>query len=340
MAVEPRQEASPGQRRFHDRELAGVYRATLDGVILDCNEALARILGHASREELLRHGEALRFDGRAAALTRLRREGAVAGEEGCLHRTDGRQALVVYSERLGLDPDGREVVEGTVIDVTARRGAPAERLLTALAGGVAHRVTEPLSSVVANLGYAIETLSAAGPRGGLRDGETTLELDRALRDAKRGADAIRGVLRDLAVFARPAGAADGTADLHRALTSALSVVAAEGRGRARVVADLGESLVVRGSEPVLGRCLLQILLDALEAMAVGGHDHVLRVTARRAGAWAEVEVSDTGLRGDTGADHGPGLLGIGVVVSALRGRLAVEATPSGGRLVRVELPVA
>ena len=34
---------------------AGVYRATLDGRILDCNEAFANIFGYGSRSECLTH---------------------------------------------------------------------------------------------------------------------------------------------------------------------------------------------------------------------------------------------------------------------------------------------
>ncbi len=40
-------------RLLFERSLAGVYRITMDGRILDCNDACARILGYASRDELL-----------------------------------------------------------------------------------------------------------------------------------------------------------------------------------------------------------------------------------------------------------------------------------------------
>lgn len=40
-------------RMLFDRNVAGVFRSTLDGRILDCNDALARFLGYASRDELL-----------------------------------------------------------------------------------------------------------------------------------------------------------------------------------------------------------------------------------------------------------------------------------------------
>ena len=40
-------------RLLFERSLAGVLRTTLDGRILDCNEACARIFGFASREEMI-----------------------------------------------------------------------------------------------------------------------------------------------------------------------------------------------------------------------------------------------------------------------------------------------
>lgn len=40
-------------RMLFDRNIAGVFRSTLDGRILDCNESLVHYLGYDSREELL-----------------------------------------------------------------------------------------------------------------------------------------------------------------------------------------------------------------------------------------------------------------------------------------------
>ena len=42
-------------RMLFERSLAGVYRSTIDGRILDVNEACFRIFGYASREEHLAH---------------------------------------------------------------------------------------------------------------------------------------------------------------------------------------------------------------------------------------------------------------------------------------------
>ena len=45
------------ERRYEqlvNRNPAGVYRVTMDGRFLECNEALVRILGYADRDELMK----------------------------------------------------------------------------------------------------------------------------------------------------------------------------------------------------------------------------------------------------------------------------------------------
>lgn len=50
-----RQQSEERYRMLFDRNVAGVFRSTLDGRILDCNDALVQYLGYDSREDLLAH---------------------------------------------------------------------------------------------------------------------------------------------------------------------------------------------------------------------------------------------------------------------------------------------
>ena len=52
-AEEALQGSEERYRMLFERNLAGVFRSTPDGLILDCNDSFARILGYASRAELL-----------------------------------------------------------------------------------------------------------------------------------------------------------------------------------------------------------------------------------------------------------------------------------------------
>jgi diguanylate cyclase (GGDEF)-like protein/PAS domain S-box-containing protein len=107
-------------RLLFERNLAGVYRNTVDGRILDCNDALARIFGYDSREELMQHqAPALYADpaDRDAFIRRLREQRNLHAEEISLRRKDGTMVHVIESVHM-LDD---EVFEGTVIDISDRK---------------------------------------------------------------------------------------------------------------------------------------------------------------------------------------------------------------------------
>ncbi len=110
-------------RLLFERNLAGVYRNTVSGTMLECNDALARMLGFSSREEFmqLRAGE-LYYDPeeRVRFITRVRRERSVSSVEVCLRKRDGDPVWLLESVHL-TEEDGMEILEGTVIDITARK---------------------------------------------------------------------------------------------------------------------------------------------------------------------------------------------------------------------------
>ncbi len=114
-------------RNLFERNLAGVYRTTLDGRVIDCNESFARILGYSSREELRRSGCAALYhdpSDREAFVRHLRERGALTNSEVCLRRKDGSPVWVLENVSLleeGSPPEA--VIEGTMIDVSERRRA-------------------------------------------------------------------------------------------------------------------------------------------------------------------------------------------------------------------------
>ncbi len=114
-------------RTLFERNLAGVYRSTLEGRMLDCNESFARIFGYASREEVLQQ-TAWDFyqnpNDRDAAVAKLLERQSLTNYELCLKRKDGSAVWVLESENLIEGPDGAlSVIEGTTIDITERKRA-------------------------------------------------------------------------------------------------------------------------------------------------------------------------------------------------------------------------
>lgn len=78
-------------RLLFERSLAGVIRTTLDGKILDCNDACAKIFGYPSRKELLASpvtNRCVRAEDQAVFIARLKQEGSLTNYEHCLRRKD------------------------------------------------------------------------------------------------------------------------------------------------------------------------------------------------------------------------------------------------------------
>lgn len=111
-------------RSMIERSLAGVYWSTPTGRIVDCNEAFARIFGYPSRDALLNGpASALYADiaGRQRFIADLARERTLRDYESWLARRDGTPLCVIENATLLDEPDGSQVIEGTLIDITARK---------------------------------------------------------------------------------------------------------------------------------------------------------------------------------------------------------------------------
>ena len=114
-------------RMLFEGSLAGVYRTTLDGKFLDCNDSFANIFGYASREEVLAR-PAWEFyqspEDRKASIARLKERQTLTNYEECLRRRDGSHVWVLENGNLVEGADGKlSVIEGTVIDITERKRA-------------------------------------------------------------------------------------------------------------------------------------------------------------------------------------------------------------------------
>jgi diguanylate cyclase (GGDEF)-like protein/PAS domain S-box-containing protein len=121
-------ESEARYRLLFERNLAGVYRTSAAGVILDCNDACARIFGYSSREELLSQDvSSFYFDNgdRERMLEQLREHGSLTNLELRLRRRDGTAVWVLENASI---LEGREagIIEGTIIDITDRKYAQEE----------------------------------------------------------------------------------------------------------------------------------------------------------------------------------------------------------------------
>ena len=161
-------------RLLFERNLAGVVRATIDGRILDCNEAFARILGYTSPEEC-RALHVVDFveapDDTSSLADRLSDAGTVLSYEGSLRTREGSMVAVLWNASLVSEEDRQSpVIEGTVIDISERRRIEeglrrAQKLesLGVLAGGIAHDFNNLLMSIMGNAEMARRDLDQTSP---------------------------------------------------------------------------------------------------------------------------------------------------------------------------------
>lgn len=108
-------------RNIFERNLTGLYVASPEGKILDCNDACARILGFKNRDALFQSRE--RADEIIRKLHSTLSENSFSvGTEQSFERPDGTQGWVLCSMRAATQ-DGREdqVFEGSLVDITQRK---------------------------------------------------------------------------------------------------------------------------------------------------------------------------------------------------------------------------
>jgi PAS domain S-box-containing protein len=122
-------DAEAKYRELVEHAVEGVFRTTVDGRFLMANQALARMLGYDTPEQLiaertdLTRGHYVRPEERARFQRLLAAQGMVRGFEYECYRRDGTTIWLSDHARVVRAGDGSVCYEGTVEDITNRRRA-------------------------------------------------------------------------------------------------------------------------------------------------------------------------------------------------------------------------
>lgn len=108
-------------RLLFERNMAGVFRSTVDGRILDCNDSLARMLGFEKRQDLIsRNAKEFYADPkqRDEIIARLKVEGAIPSVKVQYKRLDGSHGCAIGNFHMIIADEGEPLVlQGTFIDL-------------------------------------------------------------------------------------------------------------------------------------------------------------------------------------------------------------------------------
>ncbi|MCC6751657.1 MAG: response regulator [Deltaproteobacteria bacterium] len=166
---------------------------------------------------------------------------------------------------------------------------------SALASRTAYELGTPLSLLLGNLELVTEALAALAAQIG--PSVRLEQVQEAVRDAKEAARRTRELLGALKRSDAEAPEIQRPLLVDLVAESALRVVRSELRGRAHVVRDYRTRLFVRGSELRLGQVLVNLLVNAAQAIPPGfPEENEVRLAVFSAEpGWVTVTVTDTGL---------------------------------------------
>jgi PAS domain S-box-containing protein len=160
-------------RNLFERNMAGVFTSTLDGRILDCNQAFCDIFGY-TREELLQLPAAALYAGgaqeRDALLAEIQQKGAKYGIEHAYVRKDGAKIWIIENNSVTTDENGLQLVEGAMLDITQRRSLEHQlqqsqkmESIGLLAGGIAHDFNNLLTVMHGYSDLQLEKTASSDP---------------------------------------------------------------------------------------------------------------------------------------------------------------------------------
>jgi signal transduction histidine kinase len=236
-----------------------------------------------------------------------------------------------------------------------------------MAAGVAHEINNPLTYVIANLGFALQSLAEMAadltamplpPPGPASLLQQLRSASAALEDVSAGADRMRKIVADLGKFARPEEPGRAVIDLQEPLETAIRMSSHQIKHHAFVVREPGATPPVQANAQRLEQVFINLLVNAAQAMPERRPqaNRIRVVTRTDAEGRAVVEIEDTGA-GISAEDQarifdpffttkpvgfGTGL-GLSIchrIITDAGGTIAVESALGRGTLFRITLPAA
>jgi PAS domain S-box-containing protein len=273
-------------------------------------------------------------------------------------RADG-SVMTAEVVALPIDFEGEPAVLEVVRDLTMQRQIQARIQLAdrmasvgTLAAGVAHELNNPLAFVQTTLQLMQEELERLAP---VMSPQRIADLRQLADESFAGAVRMADIVRDLKTFARAEeDDRHDSVDVLPVIESSMNMAYNQVRHRARLHRSFEPTPLVEINESRLGQVVVNLLLNAAEAMPEGRHERndVYVRTYTAPDGWAVIEVADTGvgISKETQArmydpfyTTKPMGVGLGLsichnIVTGAGGEIAVESEMGVGTTFRLRFP--
>ncbi|MBN1881192.1 MAG: PAS domain S-box protein [Deltaproteobacteria bacterium] len=340
-------------RTIFESSRDGIYLTSVEGEVLDANNALGEMLGY-SMEELFSTNTVRLYDSRKARerfQRDIEKEGFLIDYTLTLKKKDGTFIDCEESATVIRDGDGNIVgYQGIIRDVTERRKmeerlAQAERLssMGGMLSGIAHELNNPITSVK---GHAdLLKKKTADPYAKKKAEIISKESDRCSK-----------IVRGLLTFSRKHKPERRPIDINAIIIDSIGMLKSQLTKQAVVIStDLSDAIPPTVGDGIqLQQVFVNIITNAQDAMK-SREEKVLTVKSHLSKGSVVITFSDTGSGIDkrikkqifdpffttkeTGMGTGLGLSIAYGIIHEHGGKIEAENNEAGGAVFTVELPV-
>jgi signal transduction histidine kinase len=261
---------------------------------------------------------------------------------------------LLHRSQLQMEDLARAVDERTrQLDEAHARLTRVQRLeaLGRLSAGLAHEINNPLSFILANLGYLRSTLEESPQQLGTA---VLQELREVCDESIEGAERIRRIIHRIKLFSRLDDAPLTRVDVHEVLEHALGEARTLLGPTVHVERDFKQVPGVHASEPGLQQVFFGLLANAAQALKDNPQPRIRVATHLQEDGRVVVEVQDNGkgiapehlsrifepffTTKSPGSSTGLGLSVCYGIVTGLGGDITADSAPGQGATFRVLLP--
>ena len=347
-------------RLMFERNVAGVFRYTEEGIVTDANDACASMLGYSSGHELvgLQRNDLLFDPGEATrSWARLKQDKILSNHEVCIKRKDGEGIWVLANLSWVESETGPPLVEGCCIEITERKRIEQEIRKAKDAAESANRAK---SQFLANMSHEIRTPmnGVIGMTSLLLGTSLTPEQQQYAEIANSSGKTLLTVINDILDFskieARKLTLEVTEFDLHLPLQEAAEMMAVDAHRKGlEVVCEIAREVPrrLRGDPGRLRQILVNLLANSVKFTHHGEIYITVEFEAEYKGAAIlRFRVKDTGIgfpedqapflfepfvQADGSSTRKYGGTGLGLTISKqlvemMGGRIGAHSSPGNG----------